>query len=116
MRNLQNLQKQNRAALALLRGPLKGAAALAIVAVVMIATDAFAQGVPSGLASITDKMDQIKTLCRVMAGIIVGIGAIWCGVKFVKGDHDSWAYVWKFGLGAVMVFASGDIVTWLGNG
>jgi type IV secretory pathway VirB2 component (pilin) len=72
-------------------------------------------GTPAGLGSITTKMEQIRSLCRVCAGIIVGIGAIWSGVKFIKGDHDSWGYVWKFGLGAVLVFAAGDIVTWLGG-
>jgi hypothetical protein len=76
---------------------------------------ALADGAPAGLNSIASKMEQIRTLCRVCAGIIVGIGAIWSGVKFIKGDQDSWGYVWKFGLGAVLVFAAGDIVTWLGG-
>jgi len=85
------------------------------VGLVLVASEALAQ-VPAGLSSISEKMEQIKALCRAVAVIIAGIGAIWCGVKFIKGDHDSWGYVWKFGLGAVMVFAAGDIVNWLKGG
>ena len=90
------------------------AALLTAATVILVAGPVLAQ-VPAGLSSISDKMEQIKTLCRVIAGIIVGIGAIWSGVKFVKGDHDAWGYVWKFGLGAILVFTAGDIVNWLGN-
>jgi hypothetical protein len=71
--------------------------------------------VPGGLGSIASKAEEIKGLCTVVAGIIVGIGAIWCGVKFVKGDHDAWGYVWKFGLGAILVFSAPQIVSWLGG-
>jgi len=49
----------------------------------------YALAVPGGLSSIAEKAREIETLCTVVAGIIVGIGAVWCGVKFVKGDHDS---------------------------
>ena len=87
-----------------------------VIGMFLLSAMAFAGGdVPSGLGSITGKMEQIRSLCRVCAGIIVGIGAIWSGVKFIKGDQDSWGYIWKFGLGAVLVFAAGDIVTWLGG-
>lgn len=71
---------------------------------------------PGGLESIASKAEEIRGLCTVVAGIIVGIGAIWCGVKFVKGDHDAWNYVWKFGLGAILVFSAPQIVSWLSGG
>ena len=62
---------------------------------------------------IKDKVEAISTAFSAIAAVIVGIGAIWCGLKFIKGDQDSWVYTWKFLLGATIVFTSGQIVTWL---
>ncbi|HOX59189.1 MAG TPA: TrbC/VirB2 family protein [Verrucomicrobiota bacterium] len=76
----------------------------------------YALAVPGGLSSIAEKAREIETLCTVVAGIIVGIGAVWCGVKFVKGDPDSWGYVWKFGLGAILIFSAPQVVAWLSGG
>jgi len=94
----------------------KTLATAAIVAIVVIPAAAWAQGAPAGLNSITEKADQIRVLFRSLAGVIVAIGAIWSGVKFVKGDPDAWGYIWKFGLGAVLVFAAPDVVRWLAGG
>ncbi len=80
--------------------------------VLLIAAVAYAQG---GLGTIEEKARDIQGLVSTVAGIIVAIGAVITGVKFVKGDPDAWGYAWKFGLGAVLVFSAGSIVTWLGN-
>ena len=82
------------------------------LSVLLIAGVVYAQG---GLGTIEEKARDIQGLVSTVAGIIVAIGAVITGVKFVKGDPDAWGYAWKFGLGAVLVFSAGSIVTWLGN-
>ena len=82
------------------------------LALLLISAVAYAQG---GLGTIEEKARDIQGLVSTVAGIIVAIGAVITGVKFVKGDPDAWGYAWKFGLGAVLVFSAGSIVTWLGN-
>jgi type IV secretory pathway VirB2 component (pilin) len=72
-----------------------------------------ALALPGGLGSIETKADEIKILVIAVAAIIVAIGAVWCGLKFIKGDPDSWGYVWKFALGAIIVYAAPEIVMWL---
>ena len=86
------------------KGKLKKAVAASVL---LFSRDALA------IDAITQKVEAIKTVCATVAGIIVGIGAIWCGLKFIKGDQDSWAYTWKFMLGATIVFSAGHIVAWL---
>ena len=86
-------------------------AAFAMLATLLLAPLAYA--LPGGLASIEGKAGEIETLVVALAAIIVAIGAVWCGIKFIKGDQDSWGYVWKFALGAILVYAAPDIVTWI---
>ena len=84
-------------------------ATLAGLAVLMFTQNAWAEGIDA----LTSKVEAIQVTFRTIAGLIVGIGAIWCGLKFVKGDQDAWSYTWKFLLGGVIVFASGEIVAWM---
>ena len=86
-------------------------AAASMLATLLLAPLAYA--LPGGLASIEGKASEIETLVVALAAIIVAIGAVWCGIKFIKGDQDSWGYVWKFALGAILVYAAPDIVTWI---
>ena len=81
------------------------------ICILVNASAAFA--LPGGLGSIETKASDIRDLCIAVAAIIVVIGAIWSGVKFIKGDPDSWGYVWKFALGAIIVYAAPEIVMWL---
>ena len=86
-------------------------AAASMLATLLLAPLAYA--LPPGLGSIEGKAGEIETLVVALAAIIVAIGAVWCGIKFIKGDQDSWGYVWKFALGAILVYAAPDIVTWI---
>jgi hypothetical protein len=72
-----------------------------------------ALALPGGLSSIEGKADEVRALVVALAAIIVAIGAVWCGIKFVKGDQDAWGYVWKFALGAILVYAAPEIVMWI---
>jgi type IV secretory pathway VirB2 component (pilin) len=87
---------------------------LATVALLLcIASTAYAQA--GGLGVIEDRARDIGDIVRAVAGVIVGIGAVMAGIKFVKGDPDSWGYAWKFGLGSVLVYSAPGIVAWLGG-
>ena len=83
------------------------------VAFCVVVQASAAYALPGGLGSIETKASDIRDLCVAVAAIIVVIGAIWSGVKFIKGDPDSWGYVWKFSLGAIIVYAAPQIVVWL---
>ena len=72
-----------------------------------------ASALPGGLGSIETKASDVRDLCVAVAAIIVVIGAIWSGLKFIKGDQDAWGYVWKFALGAIIVYAAPEMVMWL---
>jgi len=82
---------------------------LAGLTVLLVAQHAWADA----MGGLTSKVEAIRTTFRTIAGVIVGIGAIWCGLKFIKGDQDAWNYTWKFLLGASIIFASGEIIAWL---
>ena len=86
-------------------------AAASMLATLLLSPLAYA--LPGGLGSIETKADEIRMLVVAVAAIIVVIGAVWCGLKFIKGDQDSWGYVWKFALGAIIVYAAPEIVMWL---
>ncbi len=88
---------------------------LAVCGVMLVASAAGAQQTTGIEGAITEKLRTVRTICRVVAAVIVGIGAIIAGVKFVKGDHDAWSYLWKFGLGAILVAAASEITIWLGG-
>lgn len=88
---------------------------VAVCGLVLVSGAAFAQGTTGIEGTIAEKIRTVRTICRVVAAVIVGIGAIVAGVKFVKGDQDSWSYLWKFGLGAVLIAAAGEITEWLGG-
>jgi hypothetical protein len=82
--------------------------------IALFCPEAFAQ-TAGGLGKIVTKAEEIRAVTRAVAIVIVAIGAIWVGLKFIKGDQDAWSYAWKFGLGGVIVFSSGEIVGWLQN-
>ena len=82
-----------------------------MLATMLLAPLAYA--LPAGLGSIESKADEIRMLVVAVAAIIVVIGAVWCGLKFLKGDPDAWGYVWKFALGAIIIYAAPEIVMWL---
>ena len=84
-----------------------------MLATLLLAPLAYA--LPGGLGTIESKADEIRLLVVAVAAIIVVIGAVWCGLKFIKGDQDAWGYVWKFALGAIIVYAAPEIVMWLSN-
>lgn len=83
------------------------------VAICLLLNASAAYALPGGLGSIETKASDVRDLCMAVAAIIVVIGAIWSGVKFIKGDPDSWGYVWKFALGAIIVYAAPEMVIWL---
>jgi len=91
-----------------------GFVCLLIAAGLLVPALAMAQ-VPPGLDGIADKARDIQGLVTTVAGVIVAIGAVIVGVKFVKGDPSAWEFAWKFGLGAVLVASAGGIVQWLGG-
>jgi len=86
-----------------------------VCGLVLASGAAFAQGTSGVEGAITEKLRTVRTICRVVAAVIVGIGAIVAGVKFVKGDQDAWGYLWRFGLGAILIAAAGEITEWLGG-
>ena len=84
-------------------------------AILLLPAFALAQNLPPGLGGIADKVRDIQGLITTVATILVAIGAVLVGVKFVKGDPHAWDYAWKFGLGAVLVASAAGIVQWLGG-
>ena len=87
--------------------------ALAAAAVLLLPEVVLAQNLPQGLDGIADKVRDIQGLVTTVAGVIVAIGAVIVGVKFVKGDPSAWDFAWRFGLGAVLVASAGGVVQWL---
>ena len=74
---------------------------------------AFAQATPQGLTKLEDKVNDIANLIRRVLIVFVGLGVVFAGWRFIQGDPHAWRYTLGVVLGATLIFASGEILTWL---
>jgi len=62
---------------------------------------------------IVGKFDSVKDTVISVAKILCIVGIVIGGIKKVLGHPDSWAWLWKAGLGTFIVYSADAIVTWL---
>jgi type IV secretory pathway VirB2 component (pilin) len=74
---------------------------------------AHAQTAPAGLSALENKVNDIAALIRRILYVFVGVGILFCGFRFIQGDPHAWRYTLTVVVGATIIFASGEILTWL---
>src|SRR5215813_4859921 len=74
---------------------------------------AYAQSTPEGLSKLESKVTDIAALITKILYIFVGLGILFCGFRFIQGDPHAWKYTITVVVGATIIFASGEILTWL---
>jgi type IV secretory pathway VirB2 component (pilin) len=75
--------------------------------------EVLAQGAPQGLSKLETKMNDVAALVTRILYIFVGLGILFCGFRFVQGDPHAWRYTLTVVVGACIIFASGEILSWL---
>jgi type IV secretory pathway VirB2 component (pilin) len=74
---------------------------------------AYAQSTPEGLSKLESKVNDIAALITKILYVFVGLGILFCGFRFIQGDPHAWRYTLTVVVGATIIFASGEILTWL---
>jgi type IV secretory pathway VirB2 component (pilin) len=74
---------------------------------------AYAQSTPEGLSKLESKVNDIAQLITKILYVFVGLGILFCGFRFIQGDPHAWKYTITVVVGATIIFASGEILTWL---
>ena len=90
---------------ALIFGLLLGVAVPAIVP-----SDAYAQ---AGLDRIEQKVQDLQELVSKVLVVVVVIGAMFVGFRFIQGDPHTWKYAMMFVLGATIIFSAQALMQWL---
>jgi type IV secretory pathway VirB2 component (pilin) len=90
---------------ALMFGLLLGVAAPAIVS-----SEAYAQ---AGLDRIEQKVQDLQDLISKVLVVVVVIGAMFVGFRFIQGDPHTWKYAMMFVLGATIIFSAQALMQWL---
>lgn len=110
---LDLLLRLRRAASAAGLALVLAASAFALEATLERVPPAHAQNVPEGLNKLEEKLNDVQALIRRVLYVFVGIGIAFCGFRFVQGDPHAWKFTMMVVVGATIVFASGEILTWL---
>ena len=84
--------------------------ALAIVVPVLLPHDAYAQ---AGLDRIEQKVQDLQDLVSKVLVVVVVIGAMFVGFRFIQGDPNTWKYAMMFVLGATIIFSAQALMQWL---
>ena len=73
-------------------------------------SDAFAQ---AGLDRIEQKVQDLQELISKVLVVVVVIGAMFVGFRFIQGDPNTWKYAMMFVLGATIIFSAQALMQWL---
>ena len=83
---------------------------LGVAVVAMSSSEAFAQ---AGLDRIEQKVQDVQDLVSKVLVVIVVIGAMFVGFRFIQGDPHTWKYAMMFVLGATIIFSAQALMQWL---
>ena len=84
--------------------------ALAILVPALVPHDAYAQ---AGLDRIEQKVQDLQDLVSKVLVVVVVIGAMFVGFRFIQGDPNTWKYAMMFVLGATIIFSAQALMQWL---
>ena len=83
---------------------------LGIVVPAFFPVDAYAQ---AGLDRIEQKVQDLQDLISKVLVVVVVIGAMFVGFRFIQGDPQTWKYAMMFVLGATIIFSAQALMQWL---
>jgi type IV secretory pathway VirB2 component (pilin) len=83
---------------------------LGVVVPAALSSDAFAQ---AGLDRIEQKVQDLQDLVSKVLVVVVVIGAMFVGFRFIQGDPNTWKYAMMFVLGATIIFSAQALMQWL---
>jgi type IV secretory pathway VirB2 component (pilin) len=67
----------------------------------------------TGLTRLEDKVSEVADIVRKVLYVVVGIGVLFVGFRFLQGDPNAWRYTMMFVLGATIIFSAGEVLEWL---
>ena len=81
-----------------------------VLAPVVANGEAYAQ---AGLDKIEQKVQDVSDLVSKVLVVVVVIGAMFVGFRFIQGDPNTWKYAMMFVLGATIIFSAQALMQWL---
>ena len=67
----------------------------------------------AGLDKIEQKVQDVSDLVSKVLVVVVVIGAMFVGFRFIQGDPNTWKYAMMFVLGATIIFSAQALMQWL---
>jgi type IV secretory pathway VirB2 component (pilin) len=83
---------------------------LGIAVPASLTPEAYAQ---AGLDRIEQKVQDLQDLVSKVLVVVVVIGAMFVGFRFIQGDPHTWKYAMMFVLGATIIFSAQALMQWL---
>ena len=83
---------------------------LGFVVPAAVPSEALAQ---AGLDRIEQKVQDLQDLVSKVLVVVVVIGAMFVGFRFIQGDPNTWKYAMMFVLGATIIFSAQALMQWL---